>query len=200
MGRPRSNTSTSTTSFSVSRFGTERRERLRSLAPDLVWARVLSLEGFDKALPFRRDTRAHWSSVRPTWANQTTRDAAGRSVATRRTTQCAPPLSSAEAAEGFEGPLRCDPCASRDRPRVCTMFAETTSKPLNPHNDGPQRSSLFASWSNHMANSVNCVPETRSSATRTIVAVVISLPQKIREAATTRPRRKPTTVIRIPST
>ena len=44
-----------------------------------------------------------------------------------------------------------------------------------------QRSSLFASWSNHIANSVNCVPEIRSSATSTIVAVVISLSKKIRE-------------------
>ena len=33
MGHPRSNTSMSTKLFSVSRFGTKRRERLRSLAP-----------------------------------------------------------------------------------------------------------------------------------------------------------------------
>ena len=61
------------------------------------------------------------------------------------------------------------------------------------------RSSLFASWSNHMANSVNCVPDTRRRATRTMVAVVMSLPQPSREIVTTRPRRKPTTVISAPS-
>ena len=62
-----------------------------------------------------------------------------------------------------------------------------------------QRSSLFASWSNHMANSVNCVPETRSSATSTTVAVVISFPKKIRETATTTPSTRPTRVISVPS-
>ena len=56
------------------------------------------------------------------------------------------------------------------------MFAETSSKPLNPPNKRASARSLFASWSNHMANSVNCVPETRSSATRTTVAVAISFP------------------------
>ena len=86
-----------------------------------------------------------------------------------------------------------------DRPRVCTVFARRPRKPQRGRSHGRQRSSLFASWSNHMANSVNCVPDTRRSATRTTVAVVISLPQKIREAATTTPRRKPTTVIRMPS-
>jgi hypothetical protein len=50
-----------------------------------------------------------------------------------------------------------------------------------------------------MANSVNCVPETRSSATRTTVAVVISFPQKIREQATMRPSTRPTSVISPPS-
>ena len=46
-------------------------------------------------------------------------------------------------------------------PHVCTAFAE---KPLirpKRRSHGPQRSSLFASWSNHIAKSVNWVPETR---------------------------------------
>ena len=63
-----------------------------------------------------------------------------------------------------------------------------------------QRSSLFDSWSNHIPNSVNCVPEIRSSATSTIVAVVISLSKKIREQATTIPSSSPSTVISVPRT
>ena len=63
-----------------------------------------------------------------------------------------------------------------------------------------QRSSLFASWSNHIPKSVNWVPEIRSSATSTIVAVVISLSKKTREQATTRPSTRPSTVISDPST
>src|SRR4051812_42871787 len=63
-----------------------------------------------------------------------------------------------------------------------------------------QRSSLFDSWSNHIPKSVNCVPEIRSSATSTMVAVVISLSKKIREVATTRPSSNPSTVISVPST
>ena len=63
-----------------------------------------------------------------------------------------------------------------------------------------QRSSLFDSWSNHIPNRVNCVPEIRSSATSTIVAVVISLSKKMREQATTRPSSSPSTVISVPRT
>ncbi len=63
-----------------------------------------------------------------------------------------------------------------------------------------QRSSLFASWSNHIPNSVNWVPEIRSSATSTTVAVVISLSKKMREHATTSPSSRPSTVISVPRT
>ena len=54
-----------------------------------------------------------------------------------------------------------------------------------------QRSSLFDSWSNHIPNRVNCVPEIRSSATSTIVAVVISLSKKMREHGDDEPEREP---------
>jgi len=62
----------------------------------------------------------------------------------------------------------------------------------------PQRRSLFDSRSNHIAKSVNWLPEIRSSATRTIVGVVISFPMK-RSTTSTAPRTRPTRVIRIPS-
>ena len=83
-------------------------------------------------------------------------------------------------------------------PRVCTVFAVRPSKARKRLDDGPQRSSLFASWSNHIANSVNCVPETSRSATRTIVAVVMSFPHPTREIVTTSPSTKPTTVMSVP--
>ena len=78
---------------------------------------------------------------------------------------------------------------------------ETTAGATHGHRAcGRQRSSLFDSWSNHMPKSVNCVPEIRSSATSTIVAVVISLSKKIREHATRSPRARPSVVISVPST
>ena len=58
--------------------------------------------------------------------------------------------------------------------------------------------SLFDSMSNHIAKSVNWLPEISSSATRTIVGVVISFPIRRRTTSTT-PSRRPTNVIRIPS-
>src|SRR6185436_12078879 len=64
--------------------------------------------------------------------------------------------------------------------------------------DPAHRRSLFDSMSNHIANSVNWLPEISSSATRTIVGVVISLPFN-RRMASIAPRRRPANVIRIPS-
>ncbi len=58
--------------------------------------------------------------------------------------------------------------------------------------------SLFASMSNHIAKRVNWLPEIRSSATRTIVGVVIAFPAS-RSTTSTVPRTKPTDVIRRPS-
>ena len=61
-----------------------------------------------------------------------------------------------------------------------------------------QRRSLFDSMSNHIAKSVNWLPEIRSSATRTIVGVVISFPAR-RRMASIAPSSRPASVIRIPS-
>ena len=61
----------------------------------------------------------------------------------------------------------------------------------------PQRRSLFDSMSNHIANSVNCEPEIRSSATSTIVAGVIGLPSS-RSTVSTIPSTRPVTPIRKP--
>ncbi len=63
----------------------------------------------------------------------------------------------------------------------------------------PQRRSLFASMSNHMANSVICSPAIRSTATRTIVAGVIALPA-IRRASSTSPSTSPTPSMSTPKT
>jgi hypothetical protein len=63
----------------------------------------------------------------------------------------------------------------------------------------PQRRSLFASMSNHMANSVICSPAISSTATRTIVGVVISLPA-IRSTTSRIPSASPATVISTPKT
>ncbi len=62
-----------------------------------------------------------------------------------------------------------------------------------------QRRSLFASMSNHMANSVICSPAIRSTATRTIVAGVIALPA-IRSASSTSPSTSPTPSMSTPKT
>ena len=78
-------------------------------------------------------------------------------------------------------------------------FSQATKRHSRASGGTRQRSSLFASWSNHIANSVNCVPETSRSATRTMVGVVMSFPQPIRRIVTSRPSRKPTRVISAPS-
>ena len=88
----------------------------------------------------------------------------------------------------------------RSRDSVCEAFARTAQLGLERLPQRPQRSSLLDSWSNHIAKSVNWVPEMRSSATSTIVAVVISLSKKILEQATTRPRSRPNQVISAPRT
>ena len=61
-----------------------------------------------------------------------------------------------------------------------------------------QRRSLFDSMSNHIAKSVNWLPEIRSRATRTIVGVVISFPCS-RRITSIAPRRRPANVITSPS-
>ncbi len=73
-----------------------------------------------------------------------------------------------------------------------------TSAEDSPRPERPQRNSLFASMSNHMANSVICKPAMKSTATRTIVGVVISFPPS-RRTTSISPSRKPATVISRPN-
>ena len=70
---------------------------------------------------------------------------------------------------------------------------------VTPLPGGPQRRSLFASMSNHMAKSVICRPAISSTATSTIVGVVISFPA-IRRTASMTPRMKPADVMSTPKT
>ncbi len=65
-------------------------------------------------------------------------------------------------------------------------------------NPRTQRKSLFASMSNHIANSVICRPAMKSTATKTIVGVVISFPAR-RRTTSIAPSRKPTSVISTPN-
>src|SRR5206468_5183503 len=60
------------------------------------------------------------------------------------------------------------------------------------------RRSLFDSMSNHIAKSVNCEPEIRSSATRTTVPTLTSLPA-MRYAISMIPRTRPVKVARKPN-
>ena len=126
------------------------------------------------------------------------------------------PATFAEADAGREGLHRqapaCSPqrlTAEREPAKHVPMGKKRLSRPSRgtTHRAGvlavshpAHRSSLFASSSNHIPNSVNCVPEINRRATRTIVAVVISLSKKIREQATRIPRARPSVVIRAPRT
>ncbi len=81
--------------------------------------------------------------------------------------------------------------------RVAHGLHGATRKAAIPLPERPQRRSLFDSMSNHIANSVNCDPEMRSRATRTIVAAGMSLP-RMRSTVSRMPRTTPTVVIRNP--
>ena len=98
--------------------------------------------------------------------------------------------------------------ALHDRRGSGVLIAVATRKPRQRQHrnrddavppGGPQRRSLFASMSNHMAKSVICRPAISSTATSTIVGVVISFPA-IRRTASMTPRMKPADVMSTPKT
>lgn len=68
-----------------------------------------------------------------------------------------------------------------------------------PLHERPQRSSLFASMSNHIAKSVSWMPAMKSTATRTIVAAGIGFPM-IRNTTSIAPSMNPTVVMSTPKT
>jgi hypothetical protein len=75
--------------------------------------------------------------------------------------------------------------------------ASAPSTSRQPLRKPPYRRSLFDSMSNHIANSVNCEPKIRSSATSTPVAAVMSWP-RMRSTISAIPSPRPASPITRP--
>ena len=78
------------------------------------------------------------------------------------------------------------------------VISHGIAEAAKPLPERPQRSSLFASMSNHIANSVSCRPAMSSTATSTIVAAGISLP-RMRSTTSSVPSASPASVINTPN-
>ncbi len=95
-------------------------------------------------------------------------------------------------------------CSTLSRPGSATVprsgrGRSAPSDSQRPEQSRPHRRSLFASMSNHIANSVSCSPAISSTATSTIVAGVISFPAS-RSTTSSAPSTSPATLISTPNT